>query len=236
MKFSIVIPIYKEKKNLSKLISSLKKALVDYKNKYEIIFVDDDSNDGSDKIFKNIKSKKIRLLIRKEKPRDLSKSVVYGFNRSKNDNLIVMDGDLQHNPRDLRKLIVKFKKTNCDIVIGSRKLINYKEANLNPIRFVFSKLLNHLFNLLFRKEIKDPMSGFFLIKKKVFKSVEKKLILLGYKILIDIVLSSTKKLDIKEVFINFRIRDKGYSKMRLKILIQLVLFLIIKYFRYEKKL
>ena len=235
MKFSIVIPIYKEKKNLPKLISSLKRTLVKYKNKYEIIFVDDDSNDGSDKIFKKKKSKKIRLLIRKEKPRDLSKSVVYGFNRSRNDNLIVMDGDLQHNPRDLHKLITKFKKTDCDIVIGSRKLINYERANLNPLRFIFSKLLNHLFNFLFNKKIKDPMSGFFMIKKKIFKSVEKKLILLGYKILIDIVLSSTKKLVIKEVFINFRIRDKGYSKMRLKILLQLILFLTIKYFKYEKK-
>ena len=175
MKFSIVIPIYKEKKNLPKLISSLKRTLVKYKNKYEIIFVDDDSNDGSDKIFKKKKSKKIRLLIRKEKPRDLSKSVVYGFNRSRNDNLIVMDGDLQHNPRDLHKLIAKFKKTDCDIVIGSRKLVNYERANLNPLRFIFSKLLNHLFNFLFNKKIKDPMSGFFMIKKKIFKSVEKNL-------------------------------------------------------------
>ena len=228
MKFSIVIPIYKEKKNLPKLISSLKRTLVKYKNKYEIIFVDDDSNDGSDKIFKKKKSNEIRLLFRKEKPRDLSKSVVYGFNRSRNDNLIVMDDDLQHNPRDLHKLIAKFKKTDCDIVIGSRKLVNYERANLNPLRFIFSKLLNHLFNFLFNKKIKDPMSGFFMIKKKIFKSVEKKLILLGYKILIDIVLSSTKKLVIKEVFINFRIRDKGYSKMRLKILLQLILFLTIK--------
>ena len=187
------------------------------------------------KFLKKKKSKKIRLLIRKEKPRDLSKSVVYGFNRSRNDNLIVMDGDLQHNPRDLHKLIAKFKKTDCDIVIGSRKLINYERANLSPLRFIFSKLLNHLFNFLFNKKIKDPMSGFFMIKKKIFKSVEKKLILLGYKILIDIVLSSTKKLVIKEVFINFRIRDKGYSKMRLKILLQLILFLTIKYFKYEKK-
>ena len=89
------------------------------------------------KFLKKKKSKEIRLLIRKEKPRDLSKSVVYGFNRSRNDNLIVMDGDLQHNPRDLHKLIAKFKKTDCDIVIGSRKLINYERANLNPLRSFF---------------------------------------------------------------------------------------------------
>ena len=81
----------------------------------------------------------------------------------------------------------------------------------------------------------DPMSGFFLIRKSVFKKAEKKLILLGYKILIDIVLSSNKNLIIKEVIINFRIRDKGFSKMRLKILLQLILFIVMKYFKNDKK-
>jgi dolichol-phosphate mannosyltransferase len=80
----------------------------------------------------------------------------------------------------------------------------------------------------------DPMSGFFLIKKSVYSRVKNKLILLGYKILIDIILSCNKKLTIEEVKINFNERNKGFSKMRLKILIQLVVFIIIKYFRYEK--
>ena len=52
-----------------------------------------------------------------------------------------MDGDLQHNPKDINKLIKVFEKTECDIVIGSRRLFNYKESNLNPIRFVILKLL-----------------------------------------------------------------------------------------------
>ena len=78
------------------------------------------------------------------------------------------------------------------------------------------------------------MSGFFLIKKNVYKKVKNKLVLLGYKILIDIILSCNKKITIEEIKINFNVRDKGFSKMRLKILIQLVFFIIIKYFRYEK--
>ena len=142
-----------------------------------------------------------------------------------------MDGDLQHNPKDINKLIRKFEYTNCDIVIGSRRLINYKKANLNPIRFFFSKFLNQAFNNLFNQKILDPMSGFFLIKKNIVKNVKGNLVLIGYKILIDIILSSNKKLNIKEVYINFRVRDKGFSKMRLKILLQLILFILIKYFK-----
>ena len=235
MNYSIIVPIYKEEKNIAKMISKVKSELSKKKINYELIFIDDNSLDNSKKIFNKNKNKNTRFFIRKDKPRDLSKSVVFGFKKSKYKNLIVMDGDLQHNPKDLLKLISKFKKTNCDIVIGSRKLEDYKKANLNPLRFFFSKTLNCIFNFIFDKKIIDPMSGFFLIKKSVFKNAEKKLTLLGYKILIDIILSSNRDLNIKEVMINFRIRDKGFSKMRLKILLQLILFITIKYFKYDKK-
>ena len=77
MKFSIVIPTYKEKKNLPKLIISLTKALKNQKINYEIIFIDDESNDGSYEVYNKNKTSKTRFIIRKEKPRDLSKSVVF---------------------------------------------------------------------------------------------------------------------------------------------------------------
>jgi dolichol-phosphate mannosyltransferase len=234
MNYSIIVPIYKEEKNISKLIHKIKKELKG-KIVYELIFVDDDSRDQSKNIFNKYSDKNFKFYIRKNKPRDLSKSVVYGFEKSKYNNLIVMDGDLQHNPRDILKFIKVFEKTNCDIVIGCRKLANYKKANLNPVRFIFSKSLNHVFNFIFNHKISDPMSGFFLIKKEVYNKVKTKLILLGYKILIDIILSARKNILIKEVKINFSVRDKGFSKMRLKILLQLLVFIFIKYFKYEKK-
>ena len=233
MKYSIIVPVYKEEKNIAKLIhkvhDELKKKIT-----YELIFIDDDSNDQSKKVYELNKNKNTKFFIRKEKPRDLSRSVILGFRKSSFNNLIVMDGDLQHNPKDILQLIKIYKKTKCDLVIGSRKLVNYKKSNLNPLRFIFSKTLNKLFNLIFNHKIMDPMSGFFLIKKSVYSRVKNKLILLGYKILIDIILSCNKKLKIEEVKINFNERNKGFSKMRLKILIQLVVFIIIKYFRYEK--
>ena len=232
MNFSIIIPIYKEKKNLTKLLLSLTKALKSQKKmiKYEIIFVDDDSQDGSIDVFKKNKNKKIRFFIRKEKPRDLSKSVVYGFTKSKYDNLIVMDGDFQHQPSDLKKMMLNFQKNSCDILVGSRNMISNDKVNLGILRFYVSRSLNSITNYLFNLNLKDPMSGFFIIKKKIFKKSEKKLFLLGYKILLDIILSSSNKIIIKEIFINFKSRDKGLSKMRLKIISQLAYFLLYKFF------
>ena len=160
MNYSIIVPIYKEEKNIAKLIHKIKKELKK-KISYELIFVDDDSLDQAKKIFNKFNNKNFKFYTRKNKPRDLSKSVVYGFEKSKYNNLIVMDGDLQHNPKDILKFVKIFEKTNCDIVIGCRKLTNYKKANLNPIRFVFSKFLNYIFNFIFNHKISDPMSGFF---------------------------------------------------------------------------
>ena len=230
MKFSIVIPTYKEKKNLPKLIISLTKALKNQKINYEIIFIDDESNDGSYEVYNKNKTSKTRFIIRKEKPRDLSKSVVYGFKKSKYDNLIVMDGDLQHHPLDLKSMIRQFKKNDCDILIGSRNMINYKKVNLSPLRFYVSKLLNLITNFLFGLSLKDPMSVFFIIRKNILKFSEKKLLLIGDKILLDIVICSPKTDRIKEFLINFKSRDKGFSKMRLRIIFQLILFLTYRFF------
>ena len=234
MAYSIIIPIYKEKKNISKLILKVRKEL-SKKINYELILIDDDSGDGSKKIFEKYKNKNTKFFTRKKKPRDLSRSVIYGFNRAKFNNLIVMDGDLQHSPRDILRLIKKYEKTKCDIVIGSRKLIDYKKSNLTPLRFLLSKMLNQIVNIIFKSNFTDPMSGFFLIKKKVYKTVSSKLILIGYKILMDIVLSSNKNLLVQEVNINFKERNSGFSKMRLKILLQLIISIIVKYLKYKKK-
>jgi len=230
MKYSIIIPIYKEKKNLKKLIKYLNSSLKFIKHGNEIIFVDDDSMDGSISEFKKNKKKNMRFYVRKKKPRDLSKSVVYGFKKARYENLAVMDGDLQHSPKDLLRLIKEFEKQKFDIVVGSRNLLNNNKLKLNILRFYVSKFLNFVTNFLFGLNLKDPMSGFFIIKKNIFKKCEKKLFLLGYKVLLDIILCSSRKIKIKEIYINFKSRDKGFSKMRLKIISQLSFFLLYNFF------
>ena len=231
MKYSIIIPIYNEENNIQQTIQKISTVLNKSKIIYEVIFVDDDSKDNSLKVFNRYRTKKTKFLVRKDKPRDLSKSVVYGFNRAKYDNFIVMDGDLQHSSIDLIKLLSCFKTNSHDIVMGSRNMVNHKKVNLNPLRFHISNLLNTITNFLFDLKLKDPMSGFFIIKKKIYLKSKKKLFLIGYKILLDIIVSHSTKLKIKEVYIDFKSRDKGFSKMRLKIFLQLIYFLIIKYLK-----
>lgn len=130
--FSIIIPIFNEKKNIKKLINKIIKSLSKIKLKYEVIFIDDNSYDGSKEILKNIKKRNIHFYIR-NKTRDLSQSCILGFDKSKYNNIIVMDGDLQHDPRYLPIIIKIFFKKNYDFVICSRdffKLILKKKSFL----------------------------------------------------------------------------------------------------------
>ena len=126
---SVVIPILNEEKNLIKLINSIKKVRRKIKLKnFEVIFIDDNSTDGTEKLMKSIikKNNFIRHFIRKNKKKDLSKSCIMGFDKSCYANIIVMDGDLQHPPRFIENMWKKFYFNNADIVIGSRNLFNKK--------------------------------------------------------------------------------------------------------------
>ena len=226
---SIVIPFLSEKKNLKKLSSLIVKN-VNFNN-YEIIFVDDNSTDGSDKILKLLskKYKKIKHIIRRSKVKDLSKSCIEGFKKSIYKNILVMDGDFQHHPKYLVNLIKNFNKFSCDIVVGARDLTSTKKTKLSIFRLGSSLIVTTFLNIALGKKTSDPLTGFFLFKKEIYKKNRKKLFANGYKILADLIYSSKEKLNIIDVGINFGNRAKGESKMSLKILIILISFIAQKF-------
>jgi len=225
-KYSIIIPTFNEKKNIFILIKRIKKFLK--KNNYEIIVVDDNSYDGSITVFNKIKKKerKFSFYIRREKKRDLSKSIILGIKKSKFNNLIIMDGDLQHNPKYLPILIKNFNTQKQDILVAVRNF--KKRSGLSNIRFFLSLSLIALINLIFKKKTTDPMSGFFVVKKTVFIRSKKKLYGKGFKILFDIIYSSNKNIKVNDYSIKFDSRKNNKSKMSLKILFHIFLLVIQK--------
>ena len=226
-KFTIVIPVYNEAKNLEILIPKIYKELKNIK--FELIIVDDSSNDGTSKILKKIKKKNFKHIIRK-KERDLSKSCIEGFKKASSKYIIVMDGDLQHKPRDIKKFLNTFYKNTPDFVIGTRDLFKNKKHNLNFLRLFTSRILILIVNLLLGNKTSDPMSGFFMFKKSVFKRSQKKLIKKGYKILLDLLYINNQKVRVIDISIDFNSRMKGKSKMNLKILFYLISMISKKFF------
>ncbi len=227
MKFSIVIPVFNESKNLPLLINQIYKILKS--KKFELIIVDDNSNDETKYIMKKNKKKNMKFFIRK-KDRDLTKSCVFGFEKSKYKNILVMDGDLQHRPIDILKLLKVYENKKADFVIGTRKLFEKKEHNLGFLRLSASRLLILIVNFFLGRKTSDPMSGFFIFKKKIYTDNKNKLFNRGYKILMDLIYTDNKKRAIFDVGINFDTRKKGISKMNFKILIYLINMIIYKFY------
>lgn len=211
---SVVIPTFNEKKNISLILKKLKKI----KHIGEIIFVDDNSQDGTfNEIKKFLNEKKIKGYIRM-KNKDLSKSVIYGVSKAKYDNILVMDCDMQHDVNYINKMWNKFKRGNYEIVIATRFGENSFSGNLGFLRSIISKIAILMINFIFGKKTSDPLSGFFICKKKIISEYKKYFYSNGYKILFDILYNGKKNLQILDHKIIFRKRIHEKSKFNLRIM------------------
>ena len=152
-----------------------------------------------------------------------------GFHKAKNNIILVMDGDLQHRPEEIKKLYDKIKFEKYDIAVGNRSLTKKKNEGLKFHRLITSIILIFIINIFLGFRTNDPMSGFFAFKKDIFFKSRKNLFNRGFKILLDLIYSSNKKLKIIDVFIKFKIRGRGESKINYKIIYFLILIVIQKF-------
>ena len=209
MLLSIISPTYNEAKNIKPFILALKTSLKDFKD-YEIIFVDDNSSDKTYKIVKDFSKiyRNVRC-IRRIGRRGLSSAVIEGALSSSADLLLIMDADLQHDEKKIPIMLRLLKAQDLDMVIGSRFLDNDYSIGLSRKRNFISKLANFLATKISGVELTDPMSGFFLVKRKILDEQASKLTGLGFKILLDILSSKKYQIKYKEVGFNFRRRKFG---------------------------
>lgn len=225
---SIVIPALNEEKNIKPLTLRIIKVLK--KTKFEIIFVDDNSTDQSKKILLAL-SKKYKFFnpVLRKKNRDLTQSCFDGIKKSKYQNILILDADLQHDPKYIPQMSKEFYKGK-DVVIGARKLTSGKNKGLSETRRFASVFLIFLFKI-FNIQTKDPMSGFFLFKKDIYLKNKNRFFGKGFKILADLLINSKAKLKTKDVFIDFNRRYESESKMNFKILLILIQFYIVSLMR-----
>ena len=119
MFFSIVIPVYNEQDNITILLNEINLSLVNYKNNYEIIIVDDCSTDNTKQVLKNIKISNIKL-IQNLKNKGQSFSIRIGIENSKYNTIVTIDGDLQNNPADIPKMLLLYEKNDFKLIGGIR--------------------------------------------------------------------------------------------------------------------
>ena len=130
---SIVIPVLNESNNIQFLTDKIIKNLKNIE--FEVIFVDDNSKDNSYKILKSLQKKYYFFNpIFRKKERDLTQSCFDGIRKSKFDKILIMDGDMQHDPKYILPMHNKMNKLNCDIVVGARPLSKGPNQGLSEIR------------------------------------------------------------------------------------------------------
>lgn len=149
MDLSIVIPVYNEEDNIVPLLSELGMELDRLGRSYEIIFVDDGSQDRSFEILKKAASsnEKIRVLRFKEN-RGQTAAFDAGFKAALGHIVITMDADLQNDPKDIPRLLEKMGE--FDVVCG------WRHKRRDPwIKIVSSKIANFVRNKLSQEDIID---------------------------------------------------------------------------------
>tara|TARA_B100002051_G_scaffold238534_1_gene241163 strand:- start:30 stop:740 length:711 start_codon:yes stop_codon:yes gene_type:complete len=225
---SILIPTLNEKKNISIIAKSLLTNHNLDKIITNIIFIDDNSSDGSNEEFNKVGNEfsKIKWISRKVKPKDLTKSILLGLNLVQTKYVCVMDADLQHDIKIISSFYNLIQNEKYDLIIGSRFLDKSFKNDLSNIRKIMSKSGNFISYFLGIKDIKDPLSGFFMIKTSIFKSISKKIDTEGFKILLTILVILNKKIKTKEIQINFFSRKFGKSKLKFKIIIKFLVQII----------
>ncbi len=211
MGISLIIPTYNEKDNISELVNSLRSFLDKHAKGSEIIVVDDNSPDGTGNVADNLakRDKAVKVVHRSGKL-GLSSAVIAGINVSRQPIIGVMDADFSHPIKALEPML-EMMHNGADFVIGSRYIPGGK---IHGWTF-FRKLQSRVATLLARPltSVKDPMSGFFLIRKICLEKAN--LNAAGFKICLELLMKANYN-KVGEVPIEFINRKKGKSKASTK--------------------
>ena len=209
---SIVVPTFNESQNLPRLVDQLDKAMIGIP--WEVVFVDDDSPDGTWKVAKQLAQEDARVrCIRRVGRRGLAGACIEGALSSAAAYVAVMDADLQHDETVLPAMVAMLQNDQAEIVIGSRFVGDgSNEGGYSAGRAFASRVATHLANFFIGRQVCDPMSGFFALKREVFESAAPRLVPSGFKILLDILATTHNHVRVVEVAYRFRSRQEGRSK------------------------
>jgi dolichol-phosphate mannosyltransferase len=227
---TVVVPCYNERPNVAPLIARLDAAL--YGIAWEVVYVDDDSPDGTAAEVRRIARTDRRVrCIRRIGRRGLASAVIEGALSSSAQYVAVIDGDLQHDETKLPEMLAALRNGQHDVAVGSRHVAGADDAGLaNRWRHMLSNGGIRLAQFVLPVRLTDPMSGFFMLPRPLFETLAARLTGQGFKILLDLTLSSPAPLRLVEIPFVFHERVAGESKLDALVLTQFAGLLLDKLF------
>lgn len=214
MKLSVISPTYNEAENVGRLIAELERSL--HPADYEILISDDDSPDRTWAVVEEIGrcNPRVRAL-RRTSNRGLGPSVVDGFSSATGEAVACIDADLQHDPKILPQMLKKLEN-GADLVVATRYMPGGGTANWGIIRRLGSWGCTKLAQVLLGVKLRDPMSGYFMMRREDFLRIRDRLNVRGFKILLEIA-AHMHPHRLGEVPYTFGPRAQGESKLSNKI-------------------
>ena len=228
---AVVVPCYNEVANAPVLVARLAKAVAGVD--WEVIFVDDNSPDGTSAVVRELAQHDPRVrCLRRIGRRGLSSAVIEGALSTSAPYVAVMDGDLQHDETRLPIMLDALRQGRADLVVGSRHVEGGDSGGLaSRRRHALSDGGTWLAQMVLRVPLSDPMSGFFALPRPLFERLAPHLNGHGFKILLDLVLAAPRSLRVQEVPFRFGERWAGESKMDPLVLVQFAGLLLDKTLR-----
>ena len=225
---TVIAPTFNERANVGVLIERLHAALDGLA--WQVIFVDDNSPDGTAEVVKAIAARDARVqCIRRVRRRGLAGAVVEGALASAAPFVAVIDADLQHDETRLPEMLRIIQGGDVDLVIASRYVEPVDDIEgLSAVRETGSRLANWLGRMVLRQDVSDPVSGFFMIRRERIEQVAPRLTTEGFKILFDVIASQREPMRIVELPYTFRERQAGGSKLDRRIVIDYLGLLLSK--------
>lgn len=225
LQLAVIVPTFNEVENVSEISARLARVLVGIE--HEIIFVDDNSPDGTaDKVRDlAIQFPQVRCVQRVGR-RGLSSAVIEGMLATTAPVVAVIDGDMQHDETLLPAMLNTLAREDVDMVVGSRYAQGGGFGDWSARRRRMSELATNLSKRLTGVVLSDPMSGFFMLKTARVRDRVGDLTGVGYKILLDILSARGEQISLREIPYEFRTRQAGQSKLDNKVLLEFAELLI----------
>ena len=175
-KLTIIIPCYNEKNTIEEILKRINESLKSYELlKFEVLIVDDFSNDGTKDVLKNFTNDEKIQIFYHDNNLGKGAAIHTALRYTTGDIVIIQDADLEYDPFDYNKLLVPFFETNADIVYGSRFLGGGKYVRIHFFwHYLANKILTFICNLFINLNLTDMETGYKVFKTSALKSINLK--------------------------------------------------------------
>jgi dolichol-phosphate mannosyltransferase len=198
---TLILPTLNEASNIIPMLEAVH-AFVDH-----IVVVDDSSSDGTANLARGFKGNV--TVIERKNAKGLNSAIMTGAQMAKTDRVIIMDTDFSHPPETVPQIVKALER--FDLVIGTRGKIENWSFHRR-----FMSLAATFLTRFHARRIKDPLSGFFGIRRDLLLKYGKRCPPEGYKILYTVLkhyLAERSTSGIAELSYEFNGREQGASKL-----------------------